>query len=213
MKLGSGEVRMAFAMQEVREIVALLLKRPITEETALAVLETQGFRHLRVTEGDWEGLEQEADDVPTGEEHGWLEYALLYFIGNHVVANKLGRVYPGDVIFVLDGSPDNIILSREPDVSFVRRENVQPTKGFIYRAPDLAIEIMSPSQDLEEMRKKAREYFQYGTEQVWIVLPKEKVIMTNTPKGETKRYGFGEQVPGGDLLPGLLLDVQAVFEL
>ncbi len=204
---------MAFAMQEVREIVALLLKRPITEAFALAVLETPGFGHLRVTQGEWEGLEQEADEVPTGEEHGWLEYALLYFIGNHVVANKLGRVYPGDVIFVLDGNPGNIVVSREPDVSFVRREHVQPTKGFIYRAPDLAIEIMSPSQDYDGMIKKAQEYFQYGSEQVWIVLPKDKVIETHAPNGDVTRFGFGQQVPGGDLMPGLLLDVQSVFEL
>ena len=204
---------MAFAVQEVREIVALLLKRPVTEAIVIAVKETPGFEQLRVTNGTWEGLEGEADEVPTGEEHGWLEYALLYFIGNHVVANKLGRVYPGEVVFVLDGTPGDIRVSREPDVGFLRQRNVKPTKGFIYRAPDLAVEIMSPSQDYHEMVKKAQEYFQYGSEQVWIVLPKDKVIETHLPDGDVTRYGFGEQVPGRDLLPGLLLDVQAVFEL
>lgn len=63
------------------------------------------------------------------------------------------------------------------------------------------------------MVKKAQEYFQYGSEQVWIVMPKDKVIETRLRDGDVTRYGFGEQVPGRDLLPGLLLDVQAVFEL
>src|SRR5258705_422965 len=83
------------------------------------------------------------------------------------VSRNLGRLYPGDVTFVLDGTPGDIRKMVEPDVAFVSIENVKPSKGFIYRAPDLAIEIKSPSQNDEEMRDKAAEYIQYGTKQVW----------------------------------------------
>ncbi len=158
-------------LDEVRTIVNLLMKRPITEEIAMQVKAIPGYKHLEITNGQWVGFDDIEDEMTTGEEHGNIEALLIILMGGYVLSNKLGRVYPGDVTYVLDGQPNGIEISREPDVSFVSAANVMPSKGFIYIAPDLAVEIISPSQDYDEMAEKAQEYFNAGTKQVWIVIP------------------------------------------
>lgn len=147
----------------------------------------------------------------TGEDHGWLEAKLLLTLGNHIVANQLGRFYPGNTDFVLDGEPGNIRLQYQPDVGFLKTEHVISTPGYIYRAPDLAIEIISPSQTFTEIRNKVKNYLKYGSQQVWIVMPDAKEI-EDTSTDAPKTYTVGEAIPGGDLLPGLMLDVQTIFE-
>lgn len=196
----------------ITSIDELLGIRPITEAMAIEVLTTPGYEHLEIINGEWVGIGQEGDEVTTGEEHGWIESLLIVLIGGFVLANKLGRVYPGDVTFVLEGTPDDIRLMREPDVAFVAQTNVVPTKGFIYRAPDLAIEIISPSQSYSEMTDKIDEYFHYGSKQVWLVLPDKKQVEVHFPDRRPEKYRVGQTISGGDLLPGFTLDVGSIFE-
>jgi Uma2 family endonuclease len=200
-------------LDEVRTIVNLLMKRPITEEIAMQVKAIPGYKHLEITNGQWVGFDDTEDEMTTGEEHGNIEALLIILMGGHVLSNKLGRVYPGDVTFVLDGQPDGIQISREPDVSFLSAANVTPSKGFIYGAPDLAVEIVSPSQDYDEMFKKSQEYFHAGTRQVWIVLPNLRQIDVLTPDGKVSKNGVSDTISGGNLLPGFTLNVADIFEV
>lgn len=194
------------------EIETLLAIRPITEAIAMRVKNTPGYEHLLITDGEWVGLEKDKHEVGTGEQHGWIEMQILLALGNWAKANKAGRVYPGDVTFVLDGKRGKLGKMREPDVAFVASENVQPSEGFIYRAPDLAVEIISPSQDFSELRMKVDEYLQYGTQQVWLVLPRLKQIEVFFADDSARIYRLTDAVPGGDLLPGFSLPVREVFE-
>ncbi|MCC7448830.1 MAG: Uma2 family endonuclease [Anaerolineae bacterium] len=197
--------------QEVRAVVNLLMKRPITEETAMEIKSIEGFKHLEINNGEWV-LDKAQDEMTTGERHGWIEMLIAHFFMLYVLNTKAGRIYPGDVTFVLDGEPDNIRIMREPDIAFVAQENITPSDGFIFRAPDLAVEIISPSQTYAEMIDRIEEYFQYGTKQVWLVLPGKKLIEVHSPDGNPVKYVVGQAIPGGDLLPDFTLDVAAVFE-
>ena len=199
-------------LEQVHSIVTLLLKRPITQDIALRVGAFDEFNHLEVVNGEWVGLEGLPEEM-TGEEHGHIEFKFILALGNHVVENKLGRLYPGDVDFVLDGEPDDIRLKREADVAFVQTERVQKTTGYFYGAPDLAIEIVSPTQYRPEMLSKAAEYLQHGTQEVWLVFPREQQIEVHRPDRAPKIYGVGDTIPGGDLLPGFELAVAAVFDV
>jgi Uma2 family endonuclease len=144
---------------EVRHIVSLLMKRPITEAIATEVKSIEGYRHLEIENAEWIGLDLERDEMTTGEQHGWIETLILNAFTNYALLKRAGRVYPGDVTFVLDGEPEDIRKTREPDVAFVFMNNVAPTQGFIYRAPDLAVEIISPSQKYPDMVEKVRNIF------------------------------------------------------
>jgi len=195
--------------KEVREIVTLLMKRPITEAIALEVESHAGFEHLEIENGQWIGFDE--DEFMAGEEHGRIEFKLLLRLGNHVEQHNLGMIYPGDTVFVLRGSPDDIQLKRRPDLAFVSRGRVKPSKGYIYAAPDIAVEIISPTERPNEIRQKVREYLDHGVKQVWQIFPDSQEIQIHLPDGTARTYRSGEVIDGGDLLPGLQLDVATVF--
>jgi Uma2 family endonuclease len=197
--------------KEVREIVFLLMKRPITEEIALRVEAIEGFEHLEIVDGEWVGFDK--DETVGGEEHGYIEFKILLQLSNHVEQHRLGRVYPGDTTFVLDGQPADIGLQRRPDVAFVAAQNVRPSKGYYYGVPDLAVEIISPSERPAEIRKKLRQYLTHGVQQVWQVFPDASEIIVNFPDSTSKTYRLGDLLPGGDLLPDFSLDVAAIFDV
>ncbi|MEM9952956.1 MAG: Uma2 family endonuclease [Chloroflexota bacterium] len=161
----------ARATEYARKIVTLLMKRPITEEIAMQVGDIDLFKNLEIVNGEWIGFEQ--DDYMTGEEHGWIESKLLIFIGNYVITNKLGRIYPGDTDFVLSGNKETLQDKRQPDMAFVTKSRLQKTSGYFYGAPDLAIEIVSPTQYRPESVEKANLFMKHGTQEVWLVFPKK----------------------------------------
>lgn len=199
-------------VEEARRIVMLLMKRPITEEIAIEVKSIEGYEHLEIADGQWVGLDKDRDEMSAGEEHGWIESLILHFFMENVVQRRAGRVYPGDTTYVLSGDPADIENSREPDVSFVAQPNVVPTRGYIYGTPDLAVEIISPSQSLIEMRLKVKLYLSFGTRQVWLVIPATQEIEVYLQSGDVHIYGVGDTITVGDLLPGFALDVAKVFE-
>jgi Uma2 family endonuclease len=196
--------------KEVREIVALLMKRPITEEIAMRVEEIEGFEHLEIEDGNWVGFDE--DEYMAGEEHGRIEFKLILRLGNHVEQNNLGVLYPGDTVFVLAGTPDDMRLKRRPDIAFVHREKIKHTKGYIFASPDLAVEIISPTERPGEIRKKLHEYLDHGVKQVWQVFSDSQEIVVHFPDGTSKTYRPGDTLSGGDLLPGFTLDIAAVFD-
>ena len=196
--------------EHVREIVFLLMKRPITEAIAMQVTEIRGFEHLEITDGQWTGFEK--DEYMVGEEHGRIEFKLILRIGNHVEENDLGTLYPGDTDFVLDGEPGNVRMSRRPDIAFVHRDRVVPSKGYNYVVPDIAVGIISPSERPGAIRQKLSEYLEHGVQQVWQVYPDNQEIVVNLPDGSSKTYGIDDVIPGGDLLPGFDLKLKTIFE-
>jgi Uma2 family endonuclease len=114
--------------------------------------------------------------------------------------------------FVLSGNRDNLQDKRQPDVAFVKKERLQKTPGYFYGAPDLAIEIVSPSQSRPDFVEKASVYLKYGTEQVWLVFPQKQQIEVHTAETIPNVYDKTEIVPGGDLLPGFELRVSQLFD-
>ena len=129
---------------QVREILYLLMRRPITEEIALRVETYEGFEHLEITDGEWVGFDEE--EPVGGEEHGWIETIIIHALMTRVLKNNSGRVHPGGTVFVLDGERGDIRVKRRPDVAFVSVGRVQETKGYYFGAPDLTVEIISPSE-------------------------------------------------------------------
>lgn len=189
---------------ENTEPQAPAITKPITE-AMMQELEANDYIRYEVINGELVEL------AMTGEEHSWIELKILLALGNFVAGKNLGRVYPGDTDFVLKGEPKNIEIQRKPDASFVKTEHVTPTKGFIYRAPDLAVEIISPSQSYTEIRNKVNEYFNYGTQQVWIVIPSSKTIEVFTAQNTFNTFTIDDTIDGGDLLPDFSLSVAQIF--
>jgi Uma2 family endonuclease len=198
------------AQAQVVEWMELLARRPITEAIAMRVEAIDGFKHLEIVDGEWVGLGKD-DRYMGGEKHGWIGSLLIHLLMTWALATQAGRVYGGDTMFVLDGEPGNIRLKRQPDVAFVAAARLQATSGYFYGPPDLAVEIISPSERPGDIQKKLREYRMHGVQQVWLIYPETHEMVAHLPDSTARTYRIVETIEGGELLPGLRLPVAALF--
>jgi len=78
--------------------------------------------------------------------------------------------------------------------------------------PDLAIEVVSPSNSAFAVQRKVHDYFKAGVTRVWVVYPEQaEVYIYSTPQ-QVQVVGVGQELDGGDLLPGFRLPVAVLFE-
>src|SRR5208283_3333550 len=95
---------------------------------------------------------------PTNFRHGEIAFNIGAPLRAHVKANKLGRVSGGDPGFILARKPDTVLA---PDVTFLRADRLRagvPAEGFYEGAPDLAVEVVSPSDRASKVEKKVQDW-------------------------------------------------------
>jgi Uma2 family endonuclease len=148
---------------------------------------------------------------PTAGSHGSIGMRLAILLGPFVLEHGLGELFDSSTGFLLRRNPD---LVRSPDVAFVQASRLAggvPLRGYLPLAPDLAVEIISPSNTAAEMTRKLADYFGHGTRAVWLVDPNEREV-TVYPAGAIPRLlGEGDTLDGGDVLPGFSTPVAALF--
>jgi Uma2 family endonuclease len=146
---------------------------------------------------------------PAGEDHGHVEMDLAVLIGHFVKRKKLGRVYGGDTGFRLN---DRTVLS--PDVAFVRRDRVESvrSKSFANGAPDLAVEIFSPSDGIRQSTRKVKQYLAAGCHTVWVVYPKREQVKIFDASGAERTLHADDLLEAPDLLPGFSVKVAELFD-
>lgn len=148
---------------------------------------------------------------PAGGQHSEIGVNLIYLLWGYVREAGTGRVYGPDAGFVLSRDPD-LLLS--PDAAFVLTEHLPPSdnrRGFLSLTPDLAVEIVSPSDRASDVDAKVAEYLRAGTRVVLVVQPPLHSIAVWTPDLRARVYGEGEEIDLGDVLPGFRLRVADVF--
>lgn len=105
---------------------------------------------------------------------------------------------------------------RCPDVSFTLKERLpggRPNKGFGDAAPDLCIEIISPSEDKKDMERKVREYFSADAQYVWHLFPETQRLRIYTSPTDSTLYEAEDEIDGGDVLPGFRCRVADLFDV
>ncbi len=146
---------------------------------------------------------------PTGDIHGEITLALSLLIGNFVRANRLGRIYAAETGFKLTSNPDTVLAA---DFAFITQARVVPREGgFLPIAPDLAVEVASPSNTRLELQEKIALYFRAGTRQVWIVYPRARSVYVYMAEDQVTIYSAKGVISGGDLLPNFSLPVAQIF--
>lgn len=137
-----------------------------------------------------------------------LTGALQAFVDDH----DLGEVYTADPGFVLQREPDQVI--RAPHVAFVRTEQIpsgEQEVGFWPVAPDLAVEIISPSETAATVQEKVQDYLAAGTRLIWLVYPDQKLVIEYQSSAQIRQYGMGETLDGGDVIPGFTYPLERLF--
>ena len=145
---------------------------------------------------------------PAGMDHGDCGTEITYLLKDFVKKHDLGKVYNADTGFKL--SEDTV---RAPDVAFVRKERVSAVhgQGFGKGAPDLAVEIFSPSDSVRQLMRKVKQYFAAGCHTVWIVYPERREIQILEATGADRLLGPGDTIQAPELLPGFAAPVDAIF--
>lgn len=137
---------------------------------------------------------------PMGAIDVFVVNRLYVRIANHVNQHSLGEAVT-EMLFRLD--PDRTNL-RRPDIAFVSTERWRKVaRGNAWHVvPDLAVEVVSPTDYASELLNKVDEYFQAGVRRVWAIFPEQGRVQDFESPLVSKWYGVDEPVPGGDLLPG-----------
>ncbi|HTU48568.1 MAG TPA: Uma2 family endonuclease [Bryobacteraceae bacterium] len=123
--------------------------------------------------------------------------------------SDLGESYAeSDQVLSLDP-----LTVRRPDISFLSNEQIRSTAedDYVAGAPELAIEVVSPSQPAEDLQIKVRQYLRFGAKQVWVLYPKTKSMEVHRPGVATITLEETETLTGGDLLPGFSVKVSDFF--
>lgn len=157
----------------------------------------------------WELVDGEAREVPAGHKHD----VMVINIGAMLKPFARGRGFVAGSQAGFRMASGNV---RSPDVSFTRKERLPgglPAERFEGMAPDLAIEIISPSEQTDDMVQKVGEYFGAGAEQVWHLFPATKQITVYFSPFDMASFGPGDELDAGDLLPDFSCRVEALFDL
>jgi Uma2 family endonuclease len=141
--------------------------------------------------------------------HNRIVSRLEYELQAYLKAHPIGEVFNSETLFVL--SPNT---KRAPDVSFLRAERAKQIdpNADIPGAPDLAVEVLSPTDTVNAMRRKIRQYFSAGAQCVWVVYPETREVEVwreaARPQAMLQETDLLE---APDLLPGFALRVGALF--
>ena len=149
--------------------------------------------------------------APAGFEHGAVIINVAAPLANYVKAQRLGVVLGAETGFVLKRNPD---IVRGADVAFVAASRIPaaglPTK-FWEGAPDLAVEVVSPGDTVEEVEEKVDDYLTAGTHLVWVVNPKRKTITVHKPAANPLVLRVQDTLEGADVVPGFRCNVADIF--
>ena len=147
---------------------------------------------------------------PAGEEHGWLSAMIAADLTVFVRQHRLGRVYVADTGFQIAHDPDTV---RAPDVAFIcaERAGERPGVKFFPGAPDLAVEVLSPTDRAGEVLAKVHDWLDAGCRAVWLVDPRTRTVTVYRSRSRINVLAIGDQISGDDVVEGFTLPVAEIF--
>lgn len=133
------------------------------------------------------------------------------FVGNFVDERGLGYVTGADGGFEL--RPGTV---RQPDVAFIAQERVSNLEGVTFSgAPDLVIEVISPSESSRDVLDKVRLYLETGARIVWTMYPDVQIVdayqLNENGSLVVDTFGVDDVLNGDPVLPGFKLAVKDIF--
>lgn len=146
----------------------------------------------------------------SGMEHGNIGLFLGGAIELHVRSHKLGSTCDSSTAFKMKTGN-----KRSPDISFVAKERLQGLKrlpkGFFEGAPDLAVEIISPSNTFEEIHNKLVEYFDSGCRLAWVIHPDEQSALIYRQPQPDRLLKISDNLEGEEVIPGFTMPMVDLF--
>lgn len=150
--------------------------------------------------------------APTGFEYGYVAGNAYSALRSFVRQHKLGMVVTAETGFVLSRNPDSV---RGADVAFVTTERATRQKNkekFFEGPPDLAVEVVSPTDRAVDIEEKILKYLEAGALLVLVIYPRTKTLAVHRPGKDIRLLTFNDTLEGYDVLPGFTIPVSEIFE-
>jgi Uma2 family endonuclease len=166
-------------------------------------------------EKHWELIEGVIYEMsPTVPRHGYIAILLAHKLMTYLDEHDLGVILGTDVGFRL--TPQTLC---SPDLAFVgkHRSDAKRLIKFADYAPDIAVEVISPSNTQSEINQKTKLYLQHGTRLVWIVYPDQKEVHVyraedHPNKASITFLGVEDTLSGEDVLPNFEMPLAKLFQ-
>ena len=171
-----------------------------------------GIPNRRDSERVFEIVNGEPQEVePMGLYENLLASELFIQLATFVAKHRLGT--PAiETMFLLKRNP---VLQRKPDIAFVSRgrrpRGPIPRQAAWEVAPDLAVEVVSPTNLADEVDTKVVEYFEAGVRLVWVLFPETRRMYIYESLERMRAIGVNDQLDGGDVLPGFSVRLGDLF--
>jgi Uma2 family endonuclease len=146
-----------------------------------------------------------------GGRHGRVAGKFLRRVGNFVEAAQLGETYAAETGFIVERDPDTV---RGADVSFVASQRlalITNEEKHIPFAPDLAVEVRSPNDRVDEFEEKVHLWLTAGCQIVWTVDPEARIVVVHRLGVETVTLREDDEIDAGEVIPGFRCRVSDFF--
>lgn len=150
--------------------------------------------------------------APAGGGHGDVAYTVGFLLGMHVRANRLGKMVAAETGFVISRNPDTV---RAPDAAFIAKAKIPAEglpAGYIPFAPDIAVEVLSPSDTQIAVEEKTQQWLDAGTAMVWVVNPRRKTVTVHRAACDPRVLHEGDLLRGDEVCPCFEVKVAELFD-
>ena len=186
--------------QEVRQFSPESLPHEIPKMTLEEFLESdlEGYEYI---EGELVPM------PPTSVEHGDISMNLISPLNLYVRENQLGRVYAPDTGFQVG---ERMLM---PDIAFISTDQLPSDRSKTFSVPpDLAVEVVSPTDKLYQVEEKAFAYLEAGTQLVWVIKPRSKTVTVYRSEINITVLTRNDTLSGEEVVKGFSCQVAELFE-
>jgi len=152
--------------------------------------------------------------TPATSVHGVVSARVLVALGQHVYPHDLGALFTAEAGFWLERDPDTLLC---PDVAFVAKQRLPAVPlepRFLELPPDLAVEVLSPSERPAAVRAKIADYLRLGVRAVWVVDPARRTVRIHSRVGRRTTEALlaeNDTLDGGEVVPGFRCRIAELF--
>ena len=146
---------------------------------------------------------------PTQNLHAYIVFEIGRHLGNFNAARRLGWVIGAESGVYTSRQPDTV---RAMDIAFVSRRRLPVLeRGFLRVAPELVVEVVSPTDRRSDLQAKLAEYFAIGVDVVWVVEPERRSVLVYRAGLEPEALDEYDMLRGEGLLTGLEISLAELF--
>ena len=184
-------------------MTALPVSQPITADEFFALPDAENYELI-----DGVLVERKSMGAPGSRVSLRIGYKLEAYCDAHPDA---GWVLESETTYRCFPSRSTL---RRADVSFIRRERFPEGRlpeGGLPVPPDIAVEVISPSNSAEAVEVKVQLYLSVGVSLVWVIFPEARSVHVRRPDGSATIHNEQQDLGGEAVLPGFTCPVRELF--